>query len=196
MIDPAPDYPHIANHSTVSLLATVDDDGSASDSGGGASDGASDGGASGDGRGEGEGGRGGGRGGAAPSRAAHRGLQLFFANFAPMAGATGAPWEHPRARNVSATLRVLPPCDRAPRKALLRRIDDGVTNPRAAWEAMGKPPSLSATQLEALHAASRVPSEAIAVVGAPAGEDDDGCTVTLGPIALPPYGVAHVGGFV
>ena len=171
VIDPAPDFPHILGHSTVNVLATVDDDvvgekATAS---------------------------------AAPHArlTAHRGLQLFLSNFAPMAGATGAPWAAPKARNVTVTIRVgradLPGGCKPPQRARLRRIDDTVTRPRGAWTAMGSPSYLSAKQLAALHAASEMSEETVALHKAAA--DPGVCACTLGPIELPAYGVAHVGDF-
>ena len=174
--DPAPDYPSVQSHSTVSVIATVEGSSSSSSS-------------------------------SSPLASASRGLQLFVTNFAPMAGATGAPWT-PRARNVSLTLR-FPPTNATgsskkalrghrqgeecvpPRSAQLQRIDDQVTAPRAAWEAMGRPPYPSKQQLAALDAASQMPQESVPLrrVGGAAS-----CEVNL-MLELPAYGVAHLGGF-
>ena len=82
-----------------------------------------------------------------------------------MAGATGAPWAEPKARNVTVTIRVggaqlLGGC-RPPQRARLRRIDDTATRPRGAWETMGSPSYLSSKQLAALHTASAMPEETV-----------------------------------
>ena len=161
LVDSAPDYPTIANHSTVSVLVTVD----------------------------GEGGGGGRVSGAGPPTT-HRGLQIFLANFAPMAGASGAPWATPKPRNVSLTLQVgKDGACTPPRRALLRRIDDVSTAPRAAWESMGSPTYPNTEQLAALHKASEVPEETVQLA------QPSACAATLGPIEVPAYGIVHIGTF-
>ena len=106
-----------------------------------------------------------------------RGLQVFLANFAPMAGATGAAWT-PVARNVSLRLGGL---SSTALRFVLTRVDDTATDPYAQWEAMGKPQYLTEAQLATLHAASE---PAASVVDVPA----DGALA----LTLPPYGVAHL----
>lgn len=169
--DPAPDY---ADASTVSVLATVD----------GADEAAGD---------------------------ALRGLQIFVSNFGPEAGATASPWV-PKARNVSVSI-VLPlaversesgttpvhACasfggplatsggggDRVPTQAVLRRIDDTVTNPYARWIAMGSPAYPTPGQVAELHDASHVPTKTVAL----AHQRIDGEAVGVAP-TVPPHGPA------
>ena len=147
------------------------------------------------------------------------GLQVFLSNFGPEAGASAQPWK-PRARHVS--LRIAwpaPPQSKPPEAAagsgaaqssaksavkssegcpltahaLLRRIDDEVTNPWAVWNAQGAPQYLSAAQLAALHAASEVPVQTIALaVGK--GPSPSECLGEV-ELELPAYGVAHLSGF-
>ena len=182
--DPLPDYPHIANHSTVSVLATLDDEEEEKA------------------KEEGNGGR----------AASSSSLQLFLANFAPEKGATGAPWVA-KARNVSVVLswgqRASSSSSSSahhqgttdhpyrcaggplPSRALMRRIDDHVTNPRHVWEAtQGAPPYPTRQQLADLHAASAMPQQALQLVVSPAN-----CTAAF-ELELPPNGVAHVSAFV
>ena len=126
--------------------------------------------------------------------ATHRDLQIFLANFAPMAGASGAPWATPKPRNVSLTLQVRRTAGEdgactPPRRALLRRIDDVSTAPRAAWEAMGRPAYPDTEQLAALHKASEVPRETVLLA------QPSACAATLGPVEVPAYGIVHVGTF-
>ena len=117
-----------------------------------------------------------------------RGLQLFLSNFAPMKGATGKPWA-PRARNTTITIHNA--CSQ-PTRAMIKRIDDSTTNPKAAWVAMGSPPYPNADQLARLHVASQMPQESVALRPA---RGEEACTVILGPLELPAYSVVHVSGF-
>ena len=199
IVDPAPDYPSVPGHSTISVLATIDGD---EDHGGGTDRIGRDCGSIG-GRG-GRRGRGGGAAGCAGG--AYRGLQLFLANFAPMAGATGAPWK-PRPRNVSLVLHFQPSASSSssaaaaaaagptsctpPRRATLQRIDDATTAPRGAWEAMGSPSYPNAAQLAALHAASQVSTQSVELTRAGRGA---ACAATL-TVEVAPHGVVHLAGF-
>jgi len=54
---------------------------------------------------------------------------------------------------------------RRPRAATVTRIDEAHANPKAAWLAMGSPEYLQPAQVEALHAASRLVDEPLAVEG-------------------------------
>jgi xylan 1,4-beta-xylosidase len=73
---------------------------------------------------------------------------------------------------------------RRPRAATLARIDATHANPRAAWEAMGRPESLQPAQVAALEAASALVPEAI-------GVDGDG-TVARVALAMPADAMALV----
>ncbi|CAN5897891.1 cellulase family glycosylhydrolase [soil metagenome] len=72
----------------------------------------------------------------------------------------------------------------APNSAWIERIDDDHANPRALWETMGKPSSLSARQLVQLHAASVLRQERQAWT-----HEDNAIALA---IVLPPQSVACV----
>jgi xylan 1,4-beta-xylosidase len=61
------------------------------------------------------------------------------------------------------TMTLARPDARTPRRATVTRIDAGHANPRAAWEAMGSPEYLAPHQVEALHAASALVEEPLAL---------------------------------
>jgi xylan 1,4-beta-xylosidase len=61
------------------------------------------------------------------------------------------------------TLEIARPDGRPPRAASVSRIDDAHANPRAAWEAMGRPEYPSARQVAELEAASVVVAEPLEV---------------------------------
>ena len=194
--DPSPDYP---DGSTVSVLATVDDGDGECGGGEQRADAA---------RGHGcDPWRHGGLG-----TSALRGLQLFLANFGPEAGATAAPWQ-PKARNVSLRIELppgeeLPPgmlvdglhCAATPSRALIRRIDDSVTNPLAVWKAMGSPQYPTASQLAQLHAASEVPEHVLPLTPSetapPYGHARGTCGAVEVRLEIPAYGVIQLSQFL
>ena len=73
---------------------------------------------------------------------------------------------------------------RRPREATLLRIDDAHANPRAAWEAMGRPEYLAPAQVAALEASSALVPEAIPV-------DGDGASARVG-LTVPSNAMALV----
>ncbi len=72
----------------------------------------------------------------------------------------------------------------APHSAWVERLDADHVNPRALWETMGTPSSLSALQVEQLHAASALRQKSQAWT-----YDDDAISLA---VALPPQSVACV----
>ena len=83
------------------------------------------------------------------------GLQIFAANFGPMAGSTGEgnEWD-PRPRNVTLHIDGLTASERS--GAFIYRIDDETTRPFFDWLDMDSPKYLSGDQLTQLHASSQV----------------------------------------
>ena len=68
-------------------------------------------------------------------------------------------------------------------------------NQKATAAAMGSPPYPTSAQLSALHEASVMPSTTLTLHHLPVKGEQAACEVTLGPLTLPAYGVAHVGSF-
>ena len=141
-------------------------------------------------------------------------LQVFLANFGPESGASAMPWQ-PRPRNV--TLRFAASHLPAPKagtergpictssmQAVMRRIDDSVTNPLSVWKAQGSPAYPTKAQLAALHKASEMPAQVVHLIpgsGSNARAEsesstDGDCAVAMQlEVELPAYGVAHLSAF-
>lgn len=114
---------------------------------------------------------------------AQRGLQIFTANFGPMEGTTGKPWD-PIARSVVVRVAGLSLPQR-PVNASVTMIDDTTCNPYDEWAKMGSPQYPTPDQIQELNAASEPAQLQIPIVS----DENGGATVTF---TLQPYGVAHV----
>lgn len=110
-------------------------------------------------------------------------LQLFLSNFGPEEGASPKPWV-PVARNVSLTLQSSGTASALPTVALLKRVDDQLTNPRSVWEKDGSPGYPTPLQIAAYHDASAIIASWVDVT-----VDQAAGTVSL-ELELPAYGVA------